>query len=177
MNDLAQIDAYAVMTEQNTLTMRRLLPAPVDRVWAYLTDSDLRRRWLAAGDMALEPGATFAFTWRNDELTDPPGERPEGMGAEHRMESRITEVRPPHHIAFTWDGTGDVSIDLEPRGSSTLLTIVHRSIPARSSRLGISAGWHGHLDVLADRLEDRPSPPFWDSWRRLRADYDARLPG
>jgi len=176
MNDIAQIDAYATVTEANTLTIQRLLPAPVERVWAYLTDSDLRRRWLAAGEMKLEAGAPFAFTWRNDELTDPPGQRPEGMSVEHRMESRITEVWPPHHIAFTWDGTGDVSIDLEARGGSTLLTLVHRSIPARSTRLGVSAGWHAHLDVLADRVEDRTPASFWDSWRRLRADYDARIP-
>ena len=48
-------DTYGVLTEPTTLTMQRLLPGPIERVWAYPTDSDLRRQWLDAGPMALQP--------------------------------------------------------------------------------------------------------------------------
>ena len=47
MNQLAFIDAYGVLTEPTTLTIQRLLPGPVERIWSYLTDSELRRKWLA----------------------------------------------------------------------------------------------------------------------------------
>ena len=47
MNDLASLERYGVLTEPATLTLRRFLPGPVERVWAYLTQSDLRRQWLA----------------------------------------------------------------------------------------------------------------------------------
>ncbi|MFO1209930.1 MAG: SRPBCC family protein [Amaricoccus sp.] len=177
MNDLATIDLYGAVTDPATLTIQRLLPGPVDRIWSYLTDSDMRRRWLAAGDMRLEVGAPFELVWRNDELTDPPGQRPAGFGAEHRMQSRITELDPPRRIAFTWDKTGDVSIDLEPRGDKVLLTLVHRRVTDRSTLLGVSTGWHMHLDLLAARVSGAPTTPFWDGWERLRADYQARLPG
>ncbi|MFO1142292.1 MAG: SRPBCC family protein [Amaricoccus sp.] len=177
MNDLSTIDLYGAVTEPATLTIQRLLPGPVDRIWSYLTDSDLRRRWLAAGDMRLEVGAPFELVWRNDELTDPPGQRPSGFGGEHRMQSRITELDPPRRIAFSWDKTGDVSIELEPKGDKVLLTLVHRRVTDRSTLLGVSTGWHMHLDLLAARAAGTPAAPFWDGWERLRADYAARLPG
>ena len=52
MIDLAGLDAYGVLTEPATLKLERLLPGPIERVWAYLVDSGLRRQWLASGEMA-----------------------------------------------------------------------------------------------------------------------------
>ena len=69
------IDRYGALVEPATVRIQRLLPGGVERVWAFLTESDLRRRWLAAGEMRLEAGAPFELVWRNDELTDPPGDR------------------------------------------------------------------------------------------------------
>src|SRR5579872_7402158 len=86
MSDLAAADPYGVLTEPATLTIQRFLPGPIERVWAYLTESDLRRQWLASGRMEMKVGAPFELVWRNSELTDPPGQRPEGMGEEHRMQ-------------------------------------------------------------------------------------------
>ena len=128
MTDLATLDAHGTLGDDATLTIRRPLPGPAERIWAYLTDSDKRRQWLAAGPMRLERGAAFTLTWRNDELSDPPGRRPEGFGAEHSMESRITEIDPPRRLSFTWDGTGDVTFLLEPQGAEVLLTIIHRRL-------------------------------------------------
>ncbi len=176
MTDLATLDAYGVLTEPATLTIRRLLPGPVERVWDYLTQSELRRQWLAAGEMALAVGAPFEFVWRNDELTSPPGTRPDGFADEHRMESRITELDPPKRLAFTWAGSGDVSIELEPIGTKVLLTLTHRRLPDRAHLVGVSAGWHLHLDILADRLTGEEPETFWDKWKRLRAEYEGRIP-
>src|SRR5262245_23524320 len=78
MNAYAKPDAYGVLTEPTTLKIQRLLPGPIERVWAYLTESNLRRKWLAAGEMEMKAGAPFELVWRNDELTDPPGLRPDG---------------------------------------------------------------------------------------------------
>jgi uncharacterized protein YndB with AHSA1/START domain len=178
MNERANPDAYGVVTEPATLTIQRMLPGPIERVWAYLTESDLRRKWLAAGEMELKVGAPFEFVWRNNELTNPPGKRPEGFGEEHRMESRITELDPPRKLKIGWGkGTGDVSFELEPRGGKVLLTLIHRRMPDRGTTLGVSAGWHAHLDVLAARLAGEEPEPFWDRWSRLKAEYDQRIPG
>lgn len=168
---------YAALASPDTVRLQRLLPGPIERVWRYLTDSDLRRQWLASGDMQPESGTPFELVWRNDELTDPPGRKPEGFGEEHRMQSTITVFDPPHRLAFTWSGSGDVSFDLEPQGDKVLLTVTHRQLRDRSTMLMVGAGWHMHLDVLVDRLSDRmPSTPFWDGWQRLRGEYERRLP-
>ena len=176
MNGSAMPDAYGTLIEPTTLKIQRLLPGPVERIWAYLTDSDLRRKWLAAGAMEMKVGAPFEFVWRNDELTDPPGERPAGFGDEHRMQSRITELDPPRKLCFAWKDSGDVSIELEAKGNEVLLTLIHRRLPNRSTMLGVSTGWHVHLDLLVARARGEEPPPFWDGFAKLRKEYDRLLP-
>jgi uncharacterized protein YndB with AHSA1/START domain len=176
MNELANLEAYGVLTEPATLKIQRLLPGPIERVWAYLTESDLRRQWLAAGQMEMKAGAPFEFVWRNDELTDPPGQRPPGFSEEHRMQGRITELDPPRRLAIAWPDTGDVSFDLEPVGNDVLLTLIHRRLPDRAVMLKVGAGWHMHLDILVARARGQEPEPFWDGWSRLRGEYDRRLP-
>src|SRR3546814_3498142 len=98
-----------------------------------ITDAGLRRQWLAGGDdVQPRAGTSFEMVWRNDELTDPPGERPESFGGEHRQQSRVIECDPPRRLAFTWDGDSDVTIELEPRGNQVLLTLVHRPLVYRT---------------------------------------------
>jgi uncharacterized protein YndB with AHSA1/START domain len=176
MNAAASRDAYGTLIEPTTLKIQRLLPGPIERVWAYLTDSDMRRKWLAAGKMELKVGAPFEFVWRNDELTNPPGNKPDGFGEEHRMQSRITELDPPRKITFTWNDSGDVTIELEQKGKDVLLTLIHRRLPSRNTMLMVGAGWHMHLDVLVARASGKEPPPFWDGWLKLKQDYDRRLP-
>lgn len=175
MNQMT-LDAHGELIEPMSVQLKRVLPGPIERVWAYLTESDLRAKWLASGEMTLEVGAPFTFTWRNGTLTDPAGTPPEGMSGEHSMESRITELDPPRRLSFTWDDSGDVTFDLEPRGGDVLLTVTHRKAARHSLLVGVSSGWHTHLDLLVARLEDRTPEPFWESFTRNREEYRARLP-
>jgi uncharacterized protein YndB with AHSA1/START domain len=174
--EFASPDPYGALTEPTTVEIQRLLPGPIERIWAYLTESELRRQWLAAGQMDLKVGALFEFVWRNDELTDPPGQRPPGFSDEHRMQSRITELDPPRKLAITWQGSGDVSFELEPMGNKVLLTVTHHRLPDRPTLLKVSAGWHMHLDILVARATGKEPAPFWDGWSRLQEEYDRRLP-
>lgn len=175
MTQAAISSPYGSVGDNATLTIERLLPGSVDRVWAYLTESDLRKQWLAAGTMDMRVGATTELVWRNHELTDPPGNRPQGFGEEHRMEVEIIELDPPHRLAISWGSTGGVTFDLEPVGDMVRLTVIHRRIPDPDMRLNVSAGWHAHLDVLAARLAGEEPEPFWDHWTALKADYAKRL--
>ncbi len=174
MNDI--VSPYGTLVEPATLHLQRRLSAPVERVWAYLTDSDLRRQWLAAGVMDLAPGTGFEFVWRNDELSETPSQRPEGFPEEHRMQCRILEVDPPHRLVITWGAQSEVTFTLEQQGSGTLLTLLHRRTPDRATLLNVSAGWHAHLDALAARLDGRPIGPFWPAWSSLKQEYDHRHP-
>src|ERR1700731_940262 len=148
MIEVAKADPYGSLIEPTTLTIQRLLPGPIERVWAYLPESELRRQWFAAGHMEMKVGAPFELVWRNDELTNPPGQRPSGFGDERRMRSRIAQLDPPRKLAFAWEGSGDVSLELEPKGNEVMLTVIHRRLPDRATLLRVSSGWHIHLDVL-----------------------------
>ena len=176
MTEAATSAAYGTLGEDATLTLERLLPGSVDRVWAYLTESDLRRQWLAAGTMDMRVGAPVELVWRNAELTANPGNRPDGFGEEHRLESEITELDPPHRLSISWGSTGGVTFELEPVGDMVRFTVTHRRIPDRSIMLNVSAGWHAHLDVLAARLAGQEPGPFWDNWVALKEEYGRRLP-
>ena len=176
MTDFASPSDYGTLIEPTTLKIERLLPGPIDRVWRYLTDSDLRAKWLASGSMEMKTGSPFEFVWRNDRLTTPTGKKPEGFGDEHRMQSRITELDPPRKISFTWSNSGDVTFELTPRDDKVLLTVIHRRLPDRNTMLMVGPGWHMHLDVLLARMTGNEPEPFWDGWTRLKGDYAKRLP-
>lgn len=175
MTDLSPRTVYGVLTGPATLAIQRILPGPVQLVWEALTDSKLRRHWLAAGEMDMRVGAPFEFVWRNDDLTNPSTRRPKGIADEHRMLSRITHLDPPRALSFTWDGSGEVSFELTPLGEWVLLTVVHRGLHDRAMLLAISAGWHMHLDILVTRSRGLEPEPFWDGWTRLKQEYDQRL--
>ena len=177
MNDVTTAPGYAALIEPRTLQIQRVLPGPVERVWAYLTESDLRRRWFAAGEMRMEAGSPVELVWRNDELTDPPGTRPSTASGENRMQSRIIEVDPPHKLTIAWGtGGGSVSFALTAQGSDVLLTLVHRGVPDRASLMNFAPGWHAHLDVLEAALGGTRAEPFWDEIQRLKGEYEALLP-
>jgi uncharacterized protein YndB with AHSA1/START domain len=176
MTDLANVDPYGMLIEPATLKIQRLLPGPIERVWAYLTESELRRKWLAAGQMEMKVGALFELVWRNDELTNPPGKRPPGRGDEYRMESRIIEFDRPRKLVIAWGASGDVSFELQEKGKEVLLTLIHRRLPDHGTLLGVGAGWHMHLDVLVARATGQEPEPFWDGWSRLHKEYDRRIP-
>lgn len=175
MNEQLQ-DRFGVIEPPGTLVIRRWLPGPAARVWRYLTDSDLRRKWLAAGEMDLTPGADFELVWRNDDLSTASDPRPEGFPEEARATMRMVAVEPPHLLIFTW-GSGEVAIRLEERGDRVLLTLTHMGLTDPAQRLMVAAGWHTHLDILVANTAGGSAPSFWGEWLRLRGEYAARLPG
>ena len=90
MNDAATLDAYGVLIEPTTLKIQRLLPGPIERVWAYLTESDLRRQWLAAGEMEMKVGAPFTLR-----LAQRRAQRPAQQAA-GRLSRRAQPGEPDH---------------------------------------------------------------------------------
>jgi uncharacterized protein YndB with AHSA1/START domain len=90
--------------------------------------------------MVMKVGAPVEFVWRNDELTNPPGQRPPGFSDEHWIQSRITELDPPRKLAIGWEGSGDVSFELDLKGNEVLLSVIHR-------RLSSPPGWRSRYRV------------------------------
>jgi uncharacterized protein YndB with AHSA1/START domain len=173
------MDEYGVVTEPGTVRIQRVLPGPIERVWDYLTDAEKRGLWLASGAMEPRVGGRVDLHFRNSELSEHGEEPPEkyrdcGSGGEDF--GRVTAWEPPRRLAYTWQGGSEVSFELTPGDTGVLLVLVHRRLGDRDTMLSVSAGWHAHLAILADRLEGRAARPFWSTHARLEAEYERLLP-
>lgn len=173
---------FAELIQPDTVRVERLLPGPIDRIWAYLTESDKRGQWLATGDMDLRPGGKAELFWMHKNLSKEPGDPPNKYAAikdaGHRMASTILECDPPYLLAMTWacaDGlSSEARFELEERGKDVLLTITHSKLPNRNEVLSVSGGWHTHLGILIDRLNGREPGNFWKSYEKLNGVYESR---
>lgn len=183
MNDYAR-DDYGVLTAPRTLRIERTLPGPIERVWAYLTEPEKRRTWLAGGPMDLRAGGAMELVFHNAELQRDADDRPPpkhvGNAGEIHSPGRITVCEPPRRLGFDWyedDGShSHVLFELAPQGDDVRLVLTHSELQSRGMLVGVSSGWHAHLQVLAARLADGDRPPFWSEISRLEAEYERRIP-
>lgn len=172
MNRVATPDEFARLQDGSTLIIQRWFPGSAARLWTYLVDADLRRKWLADGFMQATAGAPLELVWRNDDLTRPGDPRPDGRGGEHSMQSRVIEAIPPQRLVIAW-GEGEVAFDLVDNEGRVRLTITHSGLD--KSATDIFAGWHSHLDILSAQISGDQPPSFWPTWMRLRDQYQVRL--
>ena len=177
--------SYAQALAPDTIEIKRLFPGTKERVWSYLTESEKRAKWLAAGDdIPREPGQCFTLIFRHSTLSDvdeeSPGQykasdTPEGIKGECRLEA----IDPPHSLTFTWGGTdgnvSEVTVVLSAEGDKTLLTLTHRKLKDAEELADVSGGWHTHLDIMVDVLEGRPPRGFWATHAALDKEYRKRL--
>lgn len=176
-------NGYAERTDSDTVRLERILPGPIERVWAYLTESEKRATWLAAGDMDLHIGGSVELVFRNSSLTghedDAPPAKYADLACEAGMHGRITACEPPTLLAYTWgesDGTdSQVRFELNRDGDRVRLVVVHSRLPDRAQMISVAGGWHAHLDILVARLAGQAPGPFWAMHTLLEADYERRL--
>lgn len=175
------MDEYGVATDKTTLHMKKLLPASVDVVWEYLTQSDKRATWLASGDMGLHVGgqADLVFNFKNLTSETTP-ERFLPYESNHQQHGHITACEAPYLLSFTWNErngrSSEVRFELKAQGDKTLLTLTHSRLPDRNEMVSVSSGWHIHLGILEDRLNQQQPRQFWATHARLEAEYQQRIP-
>lgn len=169
-------------TPPGTLRFERLLPGPIERVWGYLVEPDLRAQWLAAGHMDLKPGGKAELIFRNGDLSGP-DDQPPAKYADHNdkeihSKAEIVEADPPRRLRFKWeegnDDWSDVTFTLEEEGDRVRLVLVHTDLNKTESQAGVLAGWHTHLDLLRSVLTGEAELPFWATLERLEAEYSTR---
>jgi uncharacterized protein YndB with AHSA1/START domain len=174
------MDHYEAHPEQHTVRFERLLPGPLHRVWLYLVESELRRTWLAGGDLDLSGAAPTEITFRHAEITrDAPPERYAAMHAQgHVTHWKVSAAEEPRLLRFLWEeasGTSEVCIELHPEQEQVRLILTHRRLKDRAGMAQVSAGWHAHLDVLAERLAGGEPAAFWKTVEVQEARYRAQL--
>lgn len=167
---------YGIVISPASVRFERLLPGPIERVWSYLTDPELRGTWFASGPIEPREGGGLKLTFRHSQLA-PPGEvaPAKHAGAEgYTADCRVTQWQPPTRFAFQWDES-EVVFELAPKGDEVILTLTHRKLPSRDELRNVSSGWHTHLGVLGERLRGEPLRPFWPRIEKLEAEYAERI--
>jgi uncharacterized protein YndB with AHSA1/START domain len=159
----------------DAVRMERLFPGPLERVWDYLVDPDKRGLWLAAGPMELRLGGAVELQFRHADLSphaDPCPEKYRSIEGGHVQRGTITQIDPPRRIGFTWGRSGsEVVFELIPQGTQVRLVLTHSKLADPVERDEVTAGWHAHADVLADRLHRRVPPGFWSRHALIEALY------
>ena len=173
---------FGTAPEVGTVRLERILPGPIERVWAYLTESEKRGKWFASGPMELRAGGKLEFHFQNSKLaphSEPPPEKYkdcEGMTSS----GQVTRCEPPHLLSFTWgEEQGDeseVTFELAEQNTEVRVVLTHRRLRNRTEMIGVASGWHVHVGILIDQLNGREPKPFWSTFERLETEYDKRLP-
>ena len=171
---------FGAVTEPGTLRLERVLPGPIERVWAYLTESEKRGKWLAAGQMELRVGGRVELHWRPETLSPEktPPDKYNQPECGDTMQGTITRCDPPHVLSYTWGEKPEISevtFELSPRGEDVLFVITHRRLGDRKRIVGVASGWHTHVGILIDHLHSREPQPFWSTITRLEDEYERRI--
>src|SRR3954471_8484342 len=144
---------------RHVMRYERRLAHPVERVWAALTKPSQLRAWLADADIELVEGGRVQLRWLN---TDD-----EGNGA--IADGTVTALDAPPLLRPHTDPHGVLRFELREADGGTALTLTV-SVPAPDEGVDLArAGWHIHLEHLADALDGRPVDwPAWGAQHRPR---------
>lgn len=169
----------ATLVEPGTVRFERLLPAPAERVWAFITEAGKRARWLAGGEFELRPGGKIRLEFDHARLSSDkvPPAKYKDMG-KPCIDGVVTRCEPMRVLAHTWKWDQvdtEVTYELTPRGKETLLVITHRRLPTRDGTLSVMSGWDVHTGILADVLNRVEPRPFWKTHAALEKEYAARV--
>ncbi|HEY4276343.1 MAG TPA: SRPBCC domain-containing protein [Rhizomicrobium sp.] len=151
---------------ESAIQFERLLPAPPDKAWSFLTEPSRLVEWYGEGLIEPHEGGKVAL-----------------MGGHIR--GVVTGWRPQQFFAHTWNvfdpGTAIsgwpvsyLEFALTAEGANTRLILTHRPIPARMQPQTMM-GWHTFLDMLEAAASGRHIGPRSDHMQRNAALYGVDL--
>ncbi|MES2035937.1 MAG: SRPBCC family protein [Pseudomonadota bacterium] len=147
---------------------RRLRHAP-EKVWAAIATPEGVAHWFAIPDMEMKAGGRYDLRFNhpvNDSWTE--------EDAARVRPNTIRVYDPPRVFEHTF-GRGVVRWEIQPDGDGSWLVMTH-SIPADDADLtDYLGGWTQHLRGLEAAIAGQTTIFDWDSWRAVKAAYDAAV--
>jgi uncharacterized protein YndB with AHSA1/START domain len=136
------------------IVLDRTFDAPVEQVWAALTDVDQMREWyFDLKEFKPQVGFEFEFIVEHE-------------GNTYHHLCRVTDVIPERKIAYTWRYKGEpgdslVTFELFPDGGETRLKLTHTGIetfPKTSAyaRKNFETGWTAIIGSELKHFIEKP---------------------
>src|SRR5260221_3546055 len=148
----------------DAIRLERLLDAPVETVWRYLTEASLREQWFMGGTDATGVGE-FDLVVDHDKLSADDVPYPESYAAFKGAvwAEKVLRFDPPRLLETTFQGgkNGVVTYELFPEGEQTRLVLTHGGIASGTGAHDFGTGWNSHMTVLQERLAGRTGRDFW----------------
>ena len=147
--------------EADTLVLKRIFDAPVDRVFDAWTKTEVLAKWFGPegfsvkrSDVQLYVGGSYDI-----EIFSPDGKQIRHFGD-------YLEINKPHLLVFTWmladqDCSGSeglvsetiVSLEFKEIENTTELTLTHEQLPNKEAYDGHQFGWSSSLNSLTSYLQ------------------------
>ena len=152
------------------LVLERTFRAPIESVWAAVTEPERLARWIG--------------TWTGDPRSGEVSFRMlfEGEGGQDEW-MRIDECDPPRHLVVTSHMPGETSatwqmvLDLAEADGVTTLTF-GQSLPDPSWAESVGPGWEYYLDrLVAAESGGDPGTAVWDDYYPAQSDHYRALFG
>jgi uncharacterized protein YndB with AHSA1/START domain len=143
------------------LVVTRTFRAPIEDVWASVTESDRTARWFGPWKGEGRPGGTIQFQMVQEE------------GAPW-SEARIEACEPPRRLALRSD-MAHLELLLSTVDGGTQLQLVHH-LPGTEGVGEFGPGWEFYLDALVASRDDTAMPVFDDYYPSMRDHFTALLP-
>ena len=141
--------AQASLAIKPSLTLKRRLNAPPEKVYAAWTDPEKVLKWFGpdAGpvkqaDIDARVGGHYAVTFHTED------------GEQHHVSGVYRQVVPNEKLVFTWawrstpERESLVTILINPDDNGSLLTLIHEQFFDEPARDRHREGWTGCLDKL-----------------------------
>lgn len=145
--------AQPALAAKPSLTIKRRLNAPPEKVYAAWTQPEKIARWFGPHEIAsvqaemdVRVGGRFRIIMRP------------ASGDTHDVGGSYREVVPNEKLVFDWawistpERVSLVTVTLKPDGEGTMLTLTHEQFFDEAAREGHNRGWTGALDKLETYL-------------------------
>jgi uncharacterized protein YndB with AHSA1/START domain len=171
MAEATAMRAEIARTAPDTIRLERMLDAPPEKVWRYLTEADLRQQWFMGGSDA-RPDSEFELLNDHDNLSEDDVPYPADYAPYKgkTWSEKVVGFEPPRLLATTFQGgrNGVVTYELFAEGPGTRLVLTHSGITSGTGAQDFGSGWNSHLTVLQEKLAGRGVRDFWALHARSR---------